>query len=119
MLTDEHKQKHMGAALPFLEGNHREGDEFLDHISTKIQADMFSCKIMTSVFWDGKGILLTDFLPRGETTNADAYGTTLKKLWRAIQNCRQGLLSSGVSPLHDNARPHTAEKTTKLLEKFG
>jgi histone-lysine N-methyltransferase SETMAR len=21
--------------------------------------------------------------------------------------------------LHDNARPHTAEKTTKLLEKFG
>jgi hypothetical protein len=37
MLTDEHMQKCMGAALPFLECYHRKGrkgEEFLDHIVT-------------------------------------------------------------------------------------
>jgi hypothetical protein len=34
MLTDEHERNVMGAALSFLEGYHREGDEFLDRIIT-------------------------------------------------------------------------------------
>jgi hypothetical protein len=32
MLTDERKQKRMGAALSFLERYHREDDELLDHM---------------------------------------------------------------------------------------
>jgi hypothetical protein len=34
MLTDEHKQKCLAAALLFLDHHHREGDEFLVHIVT-------------------------------------------------------------------------------------
>lgn len=44
------------------------------------------------------------------TINADSYFDTLKILRREIYNRRRGLLSSGVILLHDNARPHTAEK---------
>ncbi|MGR0202337.1 hypothetical protein, partial [Klebsiella pneumoniae] len=40
-------------------------------------------------------ILLIDFLPQGETINANRYCETLKKLRRAIQNKRRGMLTSG------------------------
>jgi len=52
-------------------------------------------KIMVSVFWDRKGILLVDFMPPGATINADAYCDTLTRL-RAIQNKSRGMLSRGV-----------------------
>ena len=75
-------------------------------------------KIMATVFWDRKGILLIDFLECGLTINADAYCETVRKLRRAIQNKRRGMLSSGIVLLHDNARPHTAARTAQLLQQF-
>ena len=75
-------------------------------------------KIMATVFWDRKGILLIDFLERRLTINADAYCDTVRKLRRAIQNKRRGMLSSGIVLLHDNARPHTAARTAQLLQQF-
>jgi len=48
------------------------------------------------------------------TINADAYCETVRKLRRAIQNKRRGMLSSGIVLLHDNARPHTAARTAQL-----
>jgi len=73
---------------------------------------------MATVFWDRKGILLIDFLERGLTINADAYCEIVRKLRRVIQNKRIGMLSSGIVLLHDNARPHTAARTTHLLQQF-
>jgi len=75
-------------------------------------------KIIASVFWDRKCILLVDFMPPGATINAAAYCDTLTRLQRAIQNKSRGMLSRGVCLLHDNARPHSAHVTTGLLEKF-
>jgi hypothetical protein len=60
-----------------------------------------------------------EFLPQGSTINADVYCDTLKKLRRAIQNKRCGMLSRGVVMLHDNARPHTAVATQDLIATFG
>jgi len=73
---------------------------------------------MASVFCDRKGILLIEFLPQGETINALRYCETLKKLRRAIQNKRRGMLTKGVYLLHDNPRPHTANVTTHLLDSL-
>jgi len=42
----------------------------------------------------------------------------VRKLRRAIQNKRRGMLSSGIVLLHDNARPHTATQTAQLLQQF-
>jgi len=70
---------------------------------------------MCTVFWDRKGILLVDFLPQGSTINAGVYCDTLKKLHRAIQNKRHGMLSQSVVMIHDNARPHTAAATQNLI----
>ncbi|GFT70603.1 hypothetical protein TNCV_1060051 [Trichonephila clavipes] len=35
---------------------------------------------MASIFWDRKGVLLCEFMPRGTTINADRYCETLNKL---------------------------------------
>ena len=53
------------------------------------------------------------------TINVEVYCETLTKLQQAIQTCCHGLLSSGVCFLNDNAQPHTATKTTALLDQFG
>ncbi|KAJ4438533.1 hypothetical protein ANN_14478 [Periplaneta americana] len=146
-LTPEHKMQRLGAALTFLQRYHDDGDEFLDRIvtgdeswishftpetkqqsmhwrhsgspvRTKFKHTLSVRKVMCTVFWDRKGILLIDFLPRGETVNADRYCETLRKLRRAIQNKRCGMLTAGVVLLHDNARPHTARRTTAVLTEF-
>ncbi|KAJ4450280.1 hypothetical protein ANN_01700 [Periplaneta americana] len=138
----------LGAALTFLQRYHDDSDEFLDSIvtgdetwishstpetkqqsmhwrhsgspvRTKFKQTLSVWKVMCTVFWDRKGILLIDFLPRGETVNADHYCETLRKLRRAIQNKMCGMLTAGVVLLHDNARPHTARRTAAVLTKFG
>lgn len=58
---------------------------------------MLARKIMCAVFWDRKGVLLVDCLPRG-----------IK--W----NIRRGMLGKGVFLLHDNARPRAANQTQDL-----
>jgi len=147
MLTDEHKQKRLAAAHQFLQLHQIEGDQCFDHIVTgdemwisytnieskrqsmhwrhlsSLKAKKFKQassvrKIMATVFWDRKGILLIDFLESGLTINADAYCETVRKLRRAIQNKRSGMLSSGIVLLHDNARPHTAARIAQLLQQF-
>ncbi|KAJ4449970.1 hypothetical protein ANN_01377 [Periplaneta americana] len=147
-LTPEHKMERLGAALTFLQRYHDDGDELLDRIvmgdetwishftqetkqqsmhwqhsgspvRTKFKQTLSVRKVMCTVFWDRKGILLIDFLPKGETVNADRYCETLRKLRRAIQNKRRGMLTAGVVFLHDNARPHTARRTAAVLTEFG
>lgn len=53
--------------------------------------------------------MLCDFMPSGETKNAEICCKILKKLQCTIQNQWYVLLSSGVVLLHDNAHPHTTK----------
>jgi histone-lysine N-methyltransferase SETMAR len=75
-------------------------------------------KIMCTIFWDRQGVLLVEFLPQGTTINSAVYCETLKKLRRAIQNKRHGMLSATILLLHDNARPHSAAQTQDLITSF-
>ncbi|XP_046659139.1 histone-lysine N-methyltransferase SETMAR-like [Homalodisca vitripennis] len=54
----------------------------------------------------------------GTTINAEGYCGTLQRLRRAIQDKRRGMLTSGVVLIHDNARPHSAALTKRLLDGF-
>jgi hypothetical protein len=149
MLADDHRKKHMGTALSFLERYHRDGDKFLDHIVTgdetwvshftpeskhqslewhhprspsklrKFKQTLSTRKIMATVFRDRKGVLLVEFMLQGTTINTELYCATLRRLWYAIQNRRWGLLSSGVMLLHDNAHLHAAARTQAMLPEFG
>jgi len=148
MLTEEHKLKRQASALDFLTRYNEEGDNFLSCVvtgdetwvshtnpeskqqsmewkytssptKTKFKQTTSTRKIMCTMFWDRKVVLLVDFLPQGSTINAGVYYDTLKKLRRAIQNKRRSMLSQGVVMIHDNAHPHTAAAMQNLITIFG
>ncbi|GFR59341.1 histone-lysine N-methyltransferase SETMAR [Elysia marginata] len=53
-------------------------------------------KIVGTVFWDNRGVLLFETLQPGETINAARYCQTLDKLREAICRKRPGQLTNGV-----------------------
>jgi len=132
--------------VTFLQRYWEEGDEFLDRIVTgdetwvkfvnaetkeqskqwmhthspnkpkKFKQTLSNKKMIVTVFWNRKGILLTEFMAPGTTITSEVYCETLHKLRRSTQNKRRGMLSKGVVLLHDNARPHTAARTNALIK---
>ena len=68
-------------------------------------------------FWDHRGVIFIDFLPKGETVNSHRYCDTLKKLARAIRVKRPSMQK--VILHHDNARPHTAHATAAAIAAKG
>jgi hypothetical protein len=92
------------------------------HIITnkeKIQT-ISTCKIMCTVFWYSKGVLLVEFLPHGSTFNTGVYCSTLKKLHPAIQKkndvaclvgvlwCFMTMLTRTLPPQHKISLRHLA-----------
>ncbi|KAG5884561.1 hypothetical protein JTB14_006588 [Gonioctena quinquepunctata] len=53
-------------------------------------------QIIAIMFWDRNGIILIEYLPRGQTINAARHCETLSNLERAIQNKQRGMLTKGV-----------------------
>jgi histone-lysine N-methyltransferase SETMAR len=74
--------------------------------------------VILTVFWDHEGKLPTAFQPQRQTVNGDSYCNILSKIHMAIQRKRPGLVNKGVLLLHDNACPHTANKTNDTLRNF-
>ncbi len=110
--TEDRKKSRMDVALEFLKVYERErssligcmvaGDETWVHLSTpeSKQQSMALCeqgepaskkakvgrsanKIMVTVFWDAKGVLLIEYHSKGRNVNQQLYQVTLKKL-RAV-----------------------------------
>jgi len=76
-------------------------------------------KIMATIFWDCKGILLIDFKERNTSVN-DAYcASVLHKLRDTVKEKRRGMLSRGVCLLHDNAPVHTAAVAKAAVKECG
>lgn len=75
-------------------------------------------KVMLSVWWDFKGIIYFELLPRNKTINSAVYIQQLSKLNIEIIKTRPELANrKGVVFLHDNATPHTSlAARQKLLE---
>ena len=66
-------------------------------------------KVMLTVFWDERGLILEHYMPRGSTVTSATFADVLKNhLLPAIKSKRRGLLSTGVLLQHDNAWSHTA-----------
>jgi hypothetical protein len=84
----------------------------------KFNETLFAKKLITSVFWDRKGVLMEEFTQQGTTITSEEYCETLKTLRGAMQNKRRGILTSSVALLYDNAHPHTATHIRALLENF-
>jgi len=74
-------------------------------------------KVMCTVFWDRKGLILLDFLGPGQTINSDCYITTLPKLKTRISGVRPEKKTTFLLQ-YDNTRPHTSLKTVEHIVKL-
>ena len=70
-------------------------------------------------FWDQDGILLIDYLPKGQTINAEYYSSLLVQLKDILKEKRHRKITKGVLFLHDNALAHQALATQKKLAYLG
>ena len=55
-----------------------------------------ACKEMVTIFWDAKGVIMLDFLPKRSTITGVYYANLLDQLRTAILEKRRGKLSKGV-----------------------
>ncbi|PNF31072.1 hypothetical protein B7P43_G17251, partial [Cryptotermes secundus] len=145
-LTPEFKDRRTDACEELLRCFEREGNDFLARIVTgdetwvhfhqpetkraskewrhssspkpkKFRTQPSAGKVMLTLFWDEKGVILEHYTPRGTTVTSASYSDLLKNhLQPAIKSKRCGLLSTGILLQHDNARPHTARTTVATIK---
>ncbi|GBM40702.1 Mariner Mos1 transposase [Araneus ventricosus] len=70
-------------------------------------------KLMLTVFWDMKGVLLAGFLPHGSTVNS----ATLTKPCHAIHD-KNSATNQHIRLLHDNARLHVPRPVREKLQGY-
>ena len=76
-------------------------------------------KIMATIFWDAKGILLIDYMPHKTTITSQYYADLLGRLRESIKSKRRGMLTKGVLLLHDNAPVHKGRVAQAAIRNCG
>lgn len=75
-------------------------------------------KIMATIFWDSEGVVLVDFLCKGQTMNGDYYAVLMLKLDNALKEKRaHKLLSGNLLLLHDNATVHKCHTVRSVISQ--
>ena len=76
-------------------------------------------KVMATVFWDEKGLLLLEIMPQKTTITGQTYANTITALREAIKEKRRGKLSAGMLLLHDNAPVYMFAKSQAAIQQCG
>jgi histone-lysine N-methyltransferase SETMAR len=76
-------------------------------------------RVLALIIWDQDGILLNDYLLKGQTINVECYSSLLVQLKDILKEKRRGKLTKGVLFLHDNAPAPLALATQKKLAYLG
>ena len=74
----------------------------------KFKSERSVKKVMTTVFWDSKGVVLVDFLEGKQTVTGAYYVEVLRKLRAKLAEKRPGKLHRGILFHHDNAPVHSS-----------
>jgi len=85
----------------------------------KFQVQKSAGKVLASIFWDQDGILLIDYLPKGQTINTEYYSSLLVQLKDILKEKRRAKVTKGVLFLHNNVPAHRALATRKKLAYLG
>ena len=85
----------------------------------KFRVQKSAGKFLASIFWDQDGILLIDYLPKGQTINAEYYLSLLVQMKGILKEKRRGKITKGVLFLHDNTLAYRALSTQKNMAYLG
>jgi len=83
----------------------------------KFRVQKSAGKVLASIFWNQDGILLIDYLPKGQ--KAGYYSSLLVHLKDILKEKRRGKVIKGVLFLHDKSPAHTALATQKKVAYLG
>ena len=91
------------------------------HRPKKFRVQKSARIFLASIFWDQDGILLIDYVPKGQTINTEYYSSLLAG---AIDGHfegkkRRGKITKGVLFFHDNAPAYRVLATQKKLACLG
>ena len=76
-------------------------------------------KVMATVFWDARGVIMLDFLPKRSKITGVYYANLLDQLRTVIrEKCRDKLSKSALLQ-QDNARVHTCKVAMDAVERNG
>ena len=87
--------------------------------SQKFRVQKSTGEVLVSIFWDQDGILVIDYLPKGQTINAEYYSSLLVQMKGILKEKRCGNFTKVVLFLYDNAPAHRALATQKKLAYLG
>ena len=76
-------------------------------------------KVMATVFWDAKDVIMLDFLLKRSTITGVYYANLLDQLKTVIREKRRGKLSKDVLLQQNNARVHTCKVAMDAVEQNG
>jgi len=85
----------------------------------KFRVQKSAGKVLVSIFWDQDGILLIDYIPKGQTINAEYYSSLLVQLNDILKEKHRGKVTTGVLFLHENAPDRRALATQNKLAYLG
>jgi len=85
----------------------------------KFQVQKSAGKVLASIFWDQDDILLNDYLPKGQTINAEYYSSLLVQLKDILKEKCRGKVTEGVLFVYNNAPLHQALANQKKLAYLG
>lgn len=92
-----------------------------DSIPGCVSQQLTSRKHLLSVFWDSKGVISMQVLPRNQTLNSNVYCEQLEQLRLDIQTKRRRLFGNNqhLYFLQDNAKPHVARQSLLKISAVG
>ena len=76
-------------------------------------------KVLASIFWYQDGILLIDYLPKGQTISTEYYLSLLVQFKDILKEKRRWNVTKVVLFLHNNAPAHRALATQQKLAYLG
>ena len=93
------------------------GSSYLLTKTEKFRTKPSAGKVMLTLFWDERGVILERYVPWENTVTSARYAGLLKNHLRpALKSKWCGRLSTGVLLQHDNAQPHTASWTVAAIQ---
>jgi histone-lysine N-methyltransferase SETMAR len=85
----------------------------------KFKVQKSAGKVLATVFWDMKGILLIEFTEKGHTITGQSYKKTIESLRQAVLKKRLGGEKRRILLLHDNAPAHTSHVARATIREQG
>lgn len=76
-------------------------------------------KVMATIFWDSKGIILIDYLQKGKTITGQYYSELLDKFDKKLKETRPHLYKKKILCHHDNAPAHSSRVVAAKLQDLG